>query len=370
MGGSQTNGQFVPPPGPPPPHARVQENSGHHSHEENFSPPPGPPPSRVYRQGQEASYLPPPGPPPSYQEPQLSPSEPSTSSESHSPNPPPYHDWTIIPDTSLLPPPPPLPQDYSPTNNASYDSAARAHEWCARHPVYTPVRPSRGLHLRAQDGHLTFERPPARVLATGGKGFVLQQLSPSAWTVRTSTSQRQDLIVLSSIPLYFAAVDTPAFTGRQKTIYFEIVIKSISDAHSGVAIGFSAKPYPAWRLPGWHRASIGVHGDDGRRFVNDSWGGRDFVPAFRRGETVGLGMAFSTQVADAERGTVKTMAFLTRNGQRHEAWEWNIDEERDERDEGVEGLMGEGDLYPSIGMFGGVQFDVVFGDGLMWRPRD
>jgi hypothetical protein len=176
--------------------------------------------------------------------------------------------------------------------------------------------------------------------------------------------------VLSSIPLYFAAVDHPGFTGRQKTIYFEIVIKSIGNANSGIAIGFSAKPYPPWRLPGWHRSSIGVHGDDGRRFVNDSWGGRDFVPAFRRGETVGLGMTFTAQVADPERGTVKTTAFLTRNGQRDKSWEWDIDEERDERDEGVEGLMGEGDLYPSIGMFGGVQFGVIFGDGLTWRPRD
>jgi len=81
-------------------------------------------------------------------------------------------------------------------------------------------------------------------------------------------------------------------------------------------------------------------------------------------------MTFTAQVADPERGTVKTTAFLTRNGQRDKSWEWDIDEERDERDEGVEGLMGEGDLYPSIGMFGGVQFDVIFGDGLTWRPRD
>ena len=61
---------------------------------------------------------------------------------------------------------------------------------------------------------------------------------------------------------------------------------------SGVAVGYCAKPYPPWRLPGWHRASVGVHGDDGRRFVNDSWGGKDFTGAFRVGERVGIGMQF------------------------------------------------------------------------------
>ena len=59
---------------------------------------------------------------------------------------------------------------------------------------------------------------------------------------------------------------------------------------AGIAVGYCAKPYPGWRLPGWERASLGVHGDDGRRFVNDSYGGKDFTKAFKPGETVGIGM--------------------------------------------------------------------------------
>ncbi|KAJ9645554.1 hypothetical protein H2204_001134 [Knufia peltigerae] len=331
-----TDEQYDPPSGPPPPQSRQSE----------FAPPPGPPPNFLKgttaqqpRQDDEETYAPPSGPPPG--------------------NPPPYHDWTVIPDTALLPPPPPLPQDYSPTNNASYDSAARAHEWCARHPLYTPSPPSRDIHDLAASGHLTLERPPAQLC---NKNFVLRQKTSTTWSVRTP-SQQQDAVIMSSIPLYFAAVDNPLVAGHPKTVSFEIHVLKISNANSGIAVGYAAKPYPPWRLPGWHRASIGVHGDDGRRFVNDSWGGRDFVEPFRPGETVRVGMRFSATPADASGslGKVKTTAFVARNGRTNKDWEWEIDEERDERDEGVDGLMGEGDLYPAIGVFGAVEFEVRFG---------
>ena len=368
--------EYTPPRGPPPsrPH-RTERDDG-------FAPPTGPPPSQQHMRRDEDGHTAPAGPPPLHGG-QVSgantdhfgpPSGPPPSyppAESKNDNPPPYHDWTVIPDTSLLPPPPPLPQDYSPTNNATYDSAARAHEWCARHVPFTPARPSHEIHLLANAGYLTLEAPPSPLnkhLRT------LRQLSPTTWAVRTDTVQ-QDAILLSSIPVYFACVDNPLLTERAKTIYFEIKVIKIENDHSGIAIGFAAKPYPPWRLPGWHRASIGVHGDDGRRFVNDSWGGRDFVGAFRAGESIGVGMKFEAAEsgddarggAGAGLGKVKTRAFVTRDGKADARWSWEIDEERDERDEGVEGLMGEGDLYPAIGVFGGVIFEVQFGEGVEWK---
>jgi hypothetical protein len=86
------------------------------------------------------------------------------------------------------------------------------------------------------------------------------------------------------------------------------------------------------------------------------------VSAFRENETIGIGMRFEAQ--EAARGRVKTRAFVTRDGRGDERWSWDIDEERDERDEGVDGLMGEGDLYAAIGVFGGVEFEVRFGDSV------
>ncbi|EXJ83411.1 hypothetical protein A1O1_07034 [Capronia coronata CBS 617.96] len=391
--------------------------------DEQYEPPPGPPPSHLPAAGATDSetFLPPPGPPPSaYQKEQVS-EDPHPHSNS---NPPPYHDWTVVPDTALLPPPPPLPEDYSPTNNASYDSAARAHEWCAAHPVYTPSRPAAHIHALSTRGEIALETPSRPLL---GRGFTLQPLSvpnptsthirasklrqpqppqssslssslpsSSTWLLRTTPTQ-QDAIITSNVPLYFAAADNPLLTGRQRTIYFEIVVQKIANDNSGVAIGFAAKPYPPWRLPGWHRASIGVHGDDGRRYVNDSWGGRAFVDAFQNGETIGVGMTFWTSPAAVGNaaaagivpayssvnsnskninpgtgnryGKVKTTAFITRQGRTDPRWSWEIDEERDERDEGVDGLMGEGDLYAAVGVFGGVEVEIKFGAGLMWTPE-
>ena len=332
---------YTAPSGPPPSHRRQPKN------DEDFVPPSGPPPSHHHQANEKEDFAPPPGPPP------------PTSSKPE--NPPPYHDWTVIPDTSLLPPPPALPQDYSPANNASYDSAARAHEWCARNPVYTPSRPTHELHLLANAGHISLEPPPAQL-----RKYIkdMKQTSPTTWHITTQKNQ-QDASILTSVPVYFACEDNPLTTRRQKTIYFEITVQRIQNENSGIAIGFAAKPYPPWRLPGWHRASFGVHGDDGRRFVNDSWGGRDFVGAFKERETVGVGMMFETQ--EVGGGRVKTRAFFTRDGRTDESWSWDIDEERDERDEGVGGLMGEGDLYPAIGFFGGVEFEVKFGDSVGWR---
>jgi hypothetical protein len=48
-----------------------------------------------------------------------------------------------------------------------------------------------------------------------------------------------------------------------------------------------------------------VHGDDGRRFVNDTWGGKDFTTKFVEGETVGIGMEFDVRVAGAGAGAGK-----------------------------------------------------------------
>ena len=112
-----------------------------------------------------------------------------------------------------------------------------------------------------------------------------------------------------------------------------------------------------------------MHGDDGRRFVNDPWGGREFVSAFKEGETIGVGMVFGAQEAHEQSGQVKTEAFVTRDGRADERCRWDIAEERDGRDEGVGGLMGEGDLYPAIGFFGGVEFEVSFGPSVEWKER-
>lgn len=120
-----------------------------------------------------------------------------------------------------------------------------------------------------------------------------------------------------------------------------------------------------------------MHGDDGRRFVNDSYGGKDFTRPFCVGETVGLGMRFWGRAADqppayggsaAVASTLKVDVFFTRNGNLD--GEWDLHEVLDSQDLGVEGLDGKMDLYAAVGVFGGVDFEVVFPERQwLYRPN-
>merc|ERR1712072_1606295 len=126
-------------------------------------------------------------------------------------------------------------------------------------------------------------------------------------------------------------------------------------------------PDPSWRLPGWHRGSLGVHGDDGRRYVDNSYGGRDFTSAFRKGDVVGLGLRIfplppQTQRQGAKGGVKRTVeVFFTLNGKLDGTGKgWNLHEERDqEEDTGdVRGLEGDHDILAAVGVFGKVELEV------------
>ena len=146
---------------------------------------------------------------------------------------------------------------------------------------------------------------------------------------------------------------------------------------SSLAIGFCALPQPTWRLPGWERATLGVHSDDGRRYVNNTWGGKDFTTPFNSGDTLGVGMTFSTPVDPPEYNTesadtqtlTEVEVFFTRNGKKDGTW--NLHEELDvEFDLPIDGLDGLFDLYGAIGIFGGVDFVAKFKrDEWLWRPH-
>ncbi|KAI9853082.1 MAG: hypothetical protein M1838_001583 [Thelocarpon superellum] len=302
-----------------------------------YSPPPGPPPSRVHQgpAGQE---------------------------------PPPYRDWTDVPDTSLLPPPPILRQEVSPTSNATEEDATRATAWCERHPLSAPARLSAQDRQAIGAGALPLLKP---------REYVGDLIPRSASTTQGRTwAGTKDACLLTRLPLYSALHHSPLQTGgASKTIYFEVRVHALGrdgDASdSSLAIGFCTQPYPTFRLPGWQRGSLGVHSDDGHRFVNDLWGGKEFTEPFRPGDTVGLGMTFSVSrtppaYQEAKAALSQTPAhvevFFTRNGKR--VGGWDLHEERDARtDLGVEGLEGRHDVYPAVGVYGGVDFEVSFAPG-------
>ncbi|KAJ6121425.1 hypothetical protein N7512_003890 [Penicillium capsulatum] len=279
------------------------------------------------------------GPPPSYD---------ASQTTGHGGDPPPYHNWQdAVPDTS------------------------QAHVFCNETPLWLPVKPSPAVYSTVQHHDLR----PVRQRQYRGD---LVPTGPGRWSGRTS-DQNGDCLVLTHLPLYFAAADSPFLRETRATIYFEVTLRRLGPGpgavdDSGFAIGFVAQPYPAWRSPGWERGSVGVFSDDGCRFVNDSWGGREFTSGFQIGETVGLGMILSRPEGASAKGEKKTRTcdveiFFTRNGQR--VGGWDLHEETDEEAGGVEGLEGEHDLYGAIGLFGGVQFEACFDPaGWLWRPRE
>ena len=287
-------------------------------------------------------------------------------------DPPPYHDWTSVPDTALLPPPPALGNDISPFSNANRTDADRAHDWCNSHPLVNPHQPTLAQITSVKHGDVGLLKP-RRYTSD------LYMVNTGAWK-GSSRAKSKDASLISSTPLYFTFSDSPSKTGITKTIYFEVKVQSLgrgrSTDESSLAIGYCAMPYPNWRMPGWERGSVAVHGDDGRRYVNDTWGGKEFTSSFRVGDTVGLGMTFSTPESPPEYSTsrlpkqsLKVEVIFTRNGIKEGSWD--LHEELDsDNDLGVHGLEGQHDLYGILGTFGGTEFDVFFNSqDWLWQPR-
>ncbi|KIM98131.1 hypothetical protein OIDMADRAFT_128983 [Oidiodendron maius Zn] len=331
-GSPPSHSQYAPPPGPPPSHSL-------------YAPPLGPPPSH-------SEYAPPPGPPPAYQ---------------------PHHDWqTAVPDTSLLPPPPALGNQHSRTNNATEQEAEQGEAWCHQNRLTAPVSlPAYALDV-IEKGEIGIIRPRSYV-------GDLDRPRPGIWQGKTK-SNCTDCCITTAIPLYSVLAHSPLNTGRAKTIYYEVRIGRRNREEVSLAMGFTAHPYPTFRLPGWHRACLAVHGDDGSKFINDRWGGKDFTSPFQPGETLGIGMTFTQRNLQASPGYDQAHArteantpidveiFFTREGRRTGGW--NLHEEGDATEDlPVTGLEGLNDIYTAVGVFEKVEFEIVFRPGdWMYHP--
>lgn len=309
---------------------------------DSYAAPSGPPPAHSYLGLEQDTYAPLPGPSPG------------------------QHDWqSAVPDTSLLPPPPMLGYDSSPTNNATEDQANRAISWCNQNPLKAPVRLAPQGIQTLQSGVFGLSLAPGFL----GEG---KELRPGVFGFKTQAGT-PDTCITSGLPMYAVNLHSPLQTGQSKTIYFEVKFARSSLQEIDVGLGFVAAPYPPFRLPGWERASLGIHGDDGHRYVNDKWGGKDFTRPFKAGETVGVGMSFSPRQVNAPPAysniptpaqttantPINIEVFFTRNGQKDGGW--NLHEENDaSQDLPVTGLEGMNDLYASVGMFEANEFEIVF----------
>lgn len=74
---------------------------------------------------------------------------------------------------------------------------------------------------------------------------------------------------------------------------YEFVIEKLPQ-DSIIAIGLAAKPYPEFRLPGWHRESVALHSDDGCKFFDNSLGGVDYTKPLKEGDRISIDYIRST----------------------------------------------------------------------------
>lgn len=323
--GRQSHGDYAPPPGPPP------------GRQEQYAPPAGPPPGHA----SQTDYAPPPGPPPSHDW-AKPPSDPQPTASSK-------HDWeAAVPDTSLFPPPPPLFNGHymSPTSNADEEQAKAGVKWCDENPLSQPI-------TLDQAGLNALHSYNVRLMEPAGFNGRLNWLGPGVWEASTAKGT-PDRCIISYPPLYSVNQHDPTKFGRPRTIYYEFRLRPDSRTNN-LAVGFTALPYPSFRMPGWHRGSLAVHGDDGHKYINDMWGGKDFTQSFNKGEVYGIGMKLSPT------GTHKphVRIFFTRSGAM--VGGWDLDEERDAEEDGpVTGLEGFHDLCCAIGTYDGVSFEVYF----------
>ncbi|KAL0935388.1 SPRY domain-containing protein [Colletotrichum truncatum] len=328
---------YAPPSGPPPSHGDYAPPSGPPpSHD--YAPPPGPPPSQP-----QGDFAPPAGPPPSHHDYTAPPPGPPPSQSQ------PKHDWEVaVPDTSLFPPPPAFFSgfDRSPANNSTEQEAEAGEAWVAKYPLVQPIHldPAALEALRAN-----------RISLLQPQGFrgSLNQVAPGVWEASTPKNA-PDGTIIGYPPLYSVRNHSPLATGRQFTAYYEVQIRESGAKEVDVALGFTALPYPNFRLPGWHRGSLAVHGDDGHKYINDRWGGKSFTTPFRIGERLGVGMTFS-----ANDGRINVDIFLTRDGRL--SGSWNLHEEIDaEQDGPVTGLEGYHDLSCAVGSFNRNIYEIIF----------
>lgn len=253
-----------------------------------------------------------------------------------------------MPDTSLFPPPPAIFSGYdrSPTSNATEEEANAGEDWCERYPMTRPINLD-------QPGKSALDTSNIRLIEPVGFSGQLNWISPGNWQVSTKKNS-PDRCIIGYPPLYSVTEHDPIRLNQPRTIYYEVKI-----AHDSpevfLGLGFTALPYPSFRMPGWHRGSLAIHGDDGHKYVNDRWGGRDFTEPFRCGETYGVGMTFRPVGGPQPQVDI----FFTRNGTFTGGWA--LHEETDaEQDLPVSGLEGFHDLSCAIGTYDGVKFEVIF----------
>ncbi|KAF9222967.1 hypothetical protein BS17DRAFT_782886 [Gyrodon lividus] len=259
---------------------------------------------------------------------------------------PPPPEWTSAPQQSHV---------YGRFNEASEADCDRADNFCSSNGIESArLLPSSDLERIAAEGctawELEFQQTDLSFTQRQTFDGKIDNQSKSNRTgiVRKveTTEECKDCCLISNLPLIAGLYYRPLDGG----VYYELTIQKMKGV---IAIGTTCRPYPHYRLPGWHRLSAALHLDDMRKFYENSDGGQDSgfwgaiggrSPAV--GDIIGCGYEF------AAGGTM----FFTFNGERLVP-------------DAFKGLyLGDvRDVYAAIGIDGETTFTVNFGgDFFKW----
>ncbi|RQM08158.1 hypothetical protein DH86_00000594 [Scytalidium sp. 3C] len=140
---------------------------------------------------------------------------------------------------------------------------------------------------------------------------------------RTEIEFFEQSVTLTNLPL----------PKQNEVYYWEAKIYDKPET-SMISIGVATKPYPLFRLPGWHKYSI-AYTSAGERRYNQPFKGANYGPMYVQGDVVGVGYRPRT-------GTI----FFTRNGKKLE--------------DVAHGLKSQ-NLFPAVGATGPCTVHVNFG---------
>ncbi|KAF8446904.1 hypothetical protein BGX38DRAFT_1191839 [Terfezia claveryi] len=252
--------------------------------------------------------------------------------------------------------PPSIHYTFSPANNSTRDAFDAGKRFCSDHPLAPPLVSVWDESLtRVTGGDVTMhtEPPCNRIAINTSSGY------PTTTSIKIIKKRCPDSTILSQVPLYLARYHHPSVENQTVVIGYHLSIVGLPlDGDSVVAMGFACVPYPQNRLPGWHRGSLAIHSDDGRRYCNDGYGGVEFTRPFSQGDQLVLALVMRWVTVPGGAGIVESEVKFMRNGRREGGW---MVRERVElgRPDPTVGLLGERDIFAAVGVTGGKGVEVV-----------
>ena len=246
-------------------------------------------------------------------------------------------------------PPPDLHHMFSPVNNASGDAFSAGAHFCGVHPLAPPLVSACSDSLtRVLEAEIVMNpEPPHRHVS-----ITTTQSHPPMTTIRVTKKNCPDTNILSQHPLYLARYHHPSPTNPVVVFGYNLTITGLPiGVDNVIAMGFACMPYPHFRLPGWHRGSLAIHSDDGRRYCNDGFGGIEFTRPFSQGDHLGLGLVMRWVTAANGEGMVESEVVFLRDGKREGGWVVREEVEEGREDPEI-GLIGDRDVFAAVGVSG------------------